>query len=303
MSRNMEAVDGGDEDTTARLPTFQGTLARFVHASAPVVPGTPSPASTRLRSCPKRPRNETTDDTAQSSPGYKRRKSKKQASNQYAPPSEYAQLPHLPDVLAPNFICLFVGTNPGVRTARDGHAYAHPSNHFWRLLYASGLTAQLLRPEQDVDLPRLYAMGNTNLVSRPSANAAQLSRVEMAAGTPLLEDKVRLFRPEAVCIVGKGIWEAIWRWRWKREMRKDEFRYGWQDQMHNLGRAAKEQREQEGEAAWDGARVFVATTTSGLAAGLKPKDKEDIWKPLGEWAKQRRAERGIPVEADAPTKE
>lgn len=51
-----------------------------------------------------------------------------------------------------------------------------------------------------------------------------------------------------------------------------------------------------GGEAWRGARVFVATTTSGLAAGMRPPEKEAIWRGLGEWVARRRKERGIPDE-------
>ena len=138
------------------------------------------------------------------SPTKKRRKSSK-----YAPPSTYAHLKKLTDIIEPDLIGIFVGFNPGVTTATAGHAYAHPSNQFWKLLHSSGLTDVRLKPQQDVDLPRLYQMGNTNLVDRPSNNLGELSKAEMAAGTPNLEEKIRQFRPESVCIVGKGIWEAI----------------------------------------------------------------------------------------------
>jgi TDG/mug DNA glycosylase family protein len=42
---------------------------------------------------------------------------------------------------------------------------------------------------------------------------------------------------------------------------------------------------------WQGARVFVASSTSGLSASTKPHEKEAIWKPFGEWVKARRMER------------
>jgi TDG/mug DNA glycosylase family protein len=127
-------------------------------------------------------------------------------------------------------------------------------------------------------------MGNTNIVDRPSKDAAELSKEEMTAGTAELERKFALYRPEAVCIVGKGIWEAIWRWKYGRNVRKEEFRYGWQDEGHNMGKV-------DGE--WEGSRVFVTTSTSGLAASLKPAEKEAIWRPFGEWVQQRRKERGF----------
>lgn len=109
----------------------------------------------------------------------------------------------------------------------------------------------------------------------------------MDEGVGVLEEKVGRWRAESVCIVGKSIWESIWRVRHGRKIRKEEFRYGWQDEGENMGVV-------EGE--WEGAKVFVATTTSGLAAGMRPHEKEEVWRGLGEWVKQRRKDRGIPDE-------
>ncbi|CZT16533.1 uncharacterized protein RCC_02368 [Ramularia collo-cygni] len=130
-------------------------------------------------------------------------------------------------------------------------------------------------------------MGNTNIVARPSRDAAELSKAESAAGTPILEEKIRKYRPEAVCIVGKGIWESIWRWRYGRGIKKEECHYGWQDDGERMGK----------DDDWEGARVFVATATSGLAANLKPPEKEAIWKPFGDWVKERRKARNSTVES------
>jgi TDG/mug DNA glycosylase family protein len=201
----------------------------------------------------------------------------------------------LTDVLEPNLICVFVGFNPGVATATRGHAYAHPSNLFWKLLHSSGLTDRRLKPEEDGDLPRLYSMGNTNLVSRPTKDAAELSKAEQIANTPVLDAKIREFRPEAVCIVGKSIWEMIWTYRYGKKPKKEEFSYGWQDEKHNMGLLPLEGEDETPDAdaddGWKGSRVFVATSTSGLSASLKPAEKEAIWKPFGEWVQKRREER------------
>jgi len=217
--------------------------------------------------------------TSSPSPASKKRR----VASKYAPPSKYSHLKPLTDILEPNLICVFVGTNPGVQTARAGHAYAHPSNLFWKLLHSSGCTDRRLAPSEDVDLPRLYSMGNTNIVSRPSKDAAELSKDEMVEGAAVLEEKIGVWRPEAVCIVGKQIWEMIWRHKKGRVMKKDEFKYGWQHEEDNMG-----QSEEDG---WKGSRVFVATSTSGLAASLRPAEKEAIWKVFGEWVKTRRQER------------
>ena len=126
-------------------------------------------------------------------------------------------------------------------------------------------------------------MGNTNIVERPTRDASMLSKAEMDAGVPVLEAKVAAQRPEVVCLVGKSIWEAVWRVRHGRPIRKEEFRYGWQNEEENMGRTTGSD--------WAGAPVFVATTTSGLAAGMTIAQKEAIWAELGAWVVQRRAER------------
>ncbi|TGO26406.1 hypothetical protein BPAE_0060g00210 [Botrytis paeoniae] len=235
---------------------------------------TPSPLKRRLESI-------STTPESKPSPAKKRRS---RSGGGYKPPSHYAHLSFLPDVIAPNLLCLFVGLNPGLLTAQVGHAYAHPSNRFWKLLYSSGCTTRLLKAEDDVKLPELYSLGNTNIVERPTRNGGELSKKEMDEGVSLLEEKIRVYRPEVVALVGKSIWESVWRVKKGKAMAKDEFRYGWQSEEENLGVI-------KGAGSWGGARLFVASSTSGLAASLSPAEKEKIWVELGSWIEQRRKER------------
>ena len=234
----------------------------------------PSPTPSRPRSTPTRP---------------KPRSPRKPTG--YAPPSTYAHLPGLTDSLGPSLLVLFVGLNPGLTTAQTGHAYSHPSNSFWKLLFSSGVTPRLVSPREDKGMPGEYALGLTNIVKRPSRNASELSKGEMDGGVGALEEKARACRAEVVCFVGKSIWESVWRVRKGKGMAKAEFKYGWQDERENF--AAVE----EGEERWGGARVFVASSTSGLAATLSPAEKEAIWRELGVYVKRRRAERAAETEA------
>ncbi|KAL2180198.1 uracil-DNA glycosylase-like protein, partial [Thermothelomyces heterothallicus CBS 202.75] len=259
---------------------------------------TPAATSTTITISATATATATATVTVTRSPSRNNRSKRARVPSTYAPPSAYAHLPGLPDALAPNLLVLFVGLNPGVETARTGHAYAHPTNLFWRLLHSSGVTPRLCAPAEDRQLPARYALGLTNIVARPSRNGAELSRAEMDAGVAVLEAKIRRWRPEAVCLVGKSIWESVWRVRHGRPIRPAEFRYGWQDERENMGQEEeeeeKEKEKEEGvvyDPDWKGARVFVATSTSGLAATLKPKEKEEIWKELGDWVVKRRAER------------
>ncbi|KAI1392735.1 DNA glycosylase [Hypoxylon trugodes] len=244
-----------------------------------------------------------TEDNTNSTNGYKS-KSKKSTTktstpspkkrirkpSSYAPPSTYAHLPLLPDALAPNLLILFIGLNPGIRTAQTGHAYSHPSNLFWKLLHSSGITPIRCRAHEDQSMPARYALGHTNIVARPSRNGAELSKGEMDEGVAVLEEKCRRWRPEVACVVGKSIWESVFRVRHGRAIGKGEFNYGWQEERMGV---VKEGKEVNGvkEEPWEGSRVFVATSTSGLAATLRPEEKERIWKILGDWCVQRRKER------------
>ncbi|KAJ5593891.1 uncharacterized protein N7459_000099 [Penicillium hispanicum] len=191
----------------------------------------------------------------------------------------------LRDTIPPNLILLLVGVNPGLLTGTTGFAYAHPSNLFWKLLHSSGITSIRHPPSDTYKLPELYSVGNTNIVERPTRDASMLSKAEMDAGVPVLEAKVAAQRPEAVCLVGKSIWEAVWRVRHGRAIRKEEFRYGWQSEEENMGCTTGSD--------WAGAPVFVATTTSGLAAGMTIAQKEAVWAELGNWVAQRRTDREL----------
>ena len=277
--------------------TFNGVLKQFEYAKSTAVPPskTRKHATAESKSSAKRRHDQSLNKGKNKKVivprGVQTSTKKHRTTSKYADPSKYAHLSPLTDILEPNLICVFVGFNPGVMTATRGHAYAHPSNMFWKLLHSSGCTDRRLNPAEDVDLPRLYAMGNTNLVSRPTKDAAELSNEEQVASVPILDLKIRNFRPEAVCIVGKSIWENIWKYRNGKKPSKQEFRYGWQDDRHNMGLLEVDGEDKMEDDTWPGARVFVATSTSGLSASLKPHEKEEIWKPFGDWVKQRRDER------------
>jgi double-stranded uracil-DNA glycosylase len=102
-------------------------------------------------------------------------------------------LPPLPEYLAPGLEVAFIGFNPGERSAQTGHYYAYPGNRFWWLLWQSGLTDRLLRPEEDHTLPAL---------------GYGLSRWEMRAGRERLLERLRSLKPRIACYNGKGVYTA-----------------------------------------------------------------------------------------------
>lgn len=113
-----------------------------------------------------------------------------------------------PDLLAPGLKLVFCGYNPSLSSGQSGHHYAHPVNRFWRVLRAAGLTDRLYAPEEDGELPEL-GLGFTNLVSRPTRRADELTREEARAGALELQEKLERFRPQAVAYTGIGVYRLF----------------------------------------------------------------------------------------------
>ncbi len=113
----------------------------------------------------------------------------------------------VPDIVAPGLRVLFCGFNPGTRSGAVGHNYAGRGNQFWRLLADSGLTPRQLAPEEDRGMVQ-FGLGSTNLVSRATPSAADLSRAELRAGAVPLRRLVEAYRPRIVAYTGKGVYLA-----------------------------------------------------------------------------------------------
>lgn len=103
---------------------------------------------------------------------------------------------------------LFVGINPGVRSAVTGHHFAGYSNRFWKLLYESKLVPEPITFEDDSRLCD-WGFGITNLIARPSPGIDVLRPAEYAEGWKVLERKIRRFRPAVVALVGVTVYRAI----------------------------------------------------------------------------------------------
>src|SRR5882724_2591613 len=119
-----------------------------------------------------------------------------------------AILQPLPDCVQPPVRVLFVGINPGVRSAAIGHHFAGYSNRFWALLFDSGLAPERLRAEDDVRLPT-WGLGITNLIERCTPGIDTLEPEEYVAGLRALRRKVRRWRPEVVAFVGVTLFRAV----------------------------------------------------------------------------------------------
>lgn len=135
---------------------------------------------------------------------------------------------------------VFIGFNPSLLSGELGHHYANPRNNFWRILHDSGLTSRLYDASEDGDLVKL-GYGFTNIVSRPTRGAEDITREEYKRGRELLRSKLEQYRPRIACFVGKGVYTEF--------SRHKKVNWGFQDRL---------------EPVVDGVREFVAPSSSGL---------------------------------------
>lgn len=116
----------------------------------------------------------------------------------------------MPDLVIPNLVkenlkVLFIGINPGTRSAAVGHHFAGRSNRFWKFLFESGLTPVKLTGELDYRMLD-WDYGITNLVHRSTVTAAELSRKEMKEGAESLLLFILEYRPKIAAFLGKDIY-------------------------------------------------------------------------------------------------
>ena len=119
----------------------------------------------------------------------------------------WAQL-RLRDRLRPGVRVIFVGINPGVRSAETGHHFAGFSNRFWKLLTESRLAPEPITYMDDDRLVE-WGLGITNLIARPTPGINDLRPQEYVEGWTILERKIRRYRPAVVALVGVTVYRAI----------------------------------------------------------------------------------------------
>ena len=115
----------------------------------------------------------------------------------------------LPDYLRPGLDLVFVGINPGLYSVQRRHYFARSASRFWPAFSASKLSepvrralgANTLRAEHDAELPH-FGIGFTDVVKRPSANAADLKASDFEKWVPRLLERLQRYSPRVACFHG-----------------------------------------------------------------------------------------------------
>lgn len=114
----------------------------------------------------------------------------------------------LRDCIQPGVLVLFVGINPGLRSAQTGHHFAGYSNRFWRLLHESKLVSEPLTYREDRRLPE-WRLGLTNIIGRCTTGIGVLDPDEYRQGVASLKRKIRRYQPHIVAFLGVTIFRML----------------------------------------------------------------------------------------------
>jgi double-stranded uracil-DNA glycosylase len=160
-------------------------------------------------------------------------------------------MPRLRDIVTPHPRVLLVGINPSLRSQQAGHHFAGPGNPFYRLLYEAGLVPAQLTYLDDRRLSE-FGLALTNLCSRATRSAAELTSEEIKRGGQALMKKIRRLGPEVIAFVGISIYGHLF------------------GKARSSGPGAKPDRIH-------GARVFVLPNPSGLNASFPGFRDKLVW--------------------------
>jgi double-stranded uracil-DNA glycosylase len=105
------------------------------------------------------------------------------------------------DIIAKDLRVLFVAINPSASAASQRGPFATPTNGFWPLLHASGLTSRLFQPSE---AERLLddGLGLVSMVRRSTLGASELQANELRAGATRLASLVGAWRPRTLALLG-----------------------------------------------------------------------------------------------------
>jgi TDG/mug DNA glycosylase family protein len=122
----------------------------------------------------------------------------------------------VPDLVGPGLRLVFVGINPGLRTAATQIHFGNPANRFRPALVGAGILpppADGVPGMTEADLTALVSkgVGITNLVRRATARADELTAAELVEGAARLEVFAAERRPRVVAVLGVTAYRTAFR--------------------------------------------------------------------------------------------
>jgi TDG/mug DNA glycosylase family protein len=106
------------------------------------------------------------------------------------------------DILASGLDVVFCGINPALTAQADGYNFSSPTNRFWSAIHLAGFTDRRLAPWEERRLLD-YGCGITAVVTRPTAEARDVSAPEIRQSLTSFETKMRAISPRVLAFLGK----------------------------------------------------------------------------------------------------
>ncbi len=151
----------------------------------------------------------------------------------------------LPDLLRPGLDLVFVGINPGERSAAVGHYYGHGGNGFWPALAASGLVDAPVTAADDRVCPERWGIGFTDVVKRVVTDSSLVTTDELRGAAPAFGRRIAYAAPRHVCFTSTRGFDAVFPGTRRA--------HGWGRQPVTL----------------EGAQVWLMPSTSGRAVAFR----------------------------------
>ena len=120
-----------------------------------------------------------------------------------------ARVRTLPDLLRPGLDLVFVGINPGERSAELGRYYGHRGNAFWRTLSASDLVPHEVGPDDDRTLLDRCGIGFTDVVKRVVTDSTRVTDDELRSSTRAFGQRIAYSSPRAVCFTTTRAFDVL----------------------------------------------------------------------------------------------
>jgi TDG/mug DNA glycosylase family protein len=122
----------------------------------------------------------------------------------------------VPDLVGPGVRLVFVGINPGLRTAATQIHFGNPANRFRPALVAAGLLGPPVdgvpgMTEADLGTLKARGVGITNLVRFATARADELTSEQLVEGRSRLEAFVAEHGPKVVAVLGVTAYRTAFR--------------------------------------------------------------------------------------------
>lgn len=118
----------------------------------------------------------------------------------------------LPDYLQHHLNVLFIGINPGLKSAMVGQYFTTTQNRFWSAFNTVKIAPEALGPNTGPNC-LIHGIGFTDIVKRATQTMASIKASEFQEGAKLLHAKLIHYQPKLACFNGLTAYQNFAKYR------------------------------------------------------------------------------------------